>query len=263
MRCKNFGKVRNNQGKLIDSRLYQGLLSIVPKDVASTAYKRVLSDKFQDEILPNLPQDEFGQPLLSVIVKMSKELQNSVNLDKLATAIENELQLKNTHDSTTINAKKELFDKINPFPEKLVFETNRNPKIGFTASIVGKNYQSPAQSEFITALKSILENAGFSIGSINEFENRIGAVGVFDSEALAKGLKEVIRIASSEEGIKALPEEFAHLVISSLYDTPQVQRLLSYLNTEDVLKTVLGSKYDLYKARYENHSNISSESNRR
>lgn len=259
MKCKNFGKVRNKQGKLVDSRLYKGLLSIAPKNVATTAYKRVLSDKFQDEILPNLPKDEFGQPLLSVIVKMSKELQNSVNLDKLSTAIENELQLKNTHDSTTISVKKELFDKINPFPEKLVFEINRNPKIGFTASIVGKNYQSPTQSEFITTLKSILEKAGFSIGSINEFENRIGAIGVFDSEALAKGLKEVIRVANTQEGIDSIPEEFAHLVISSLYDTPQVQRLLSYLNTPGVLEVILGSKYDLYKARYKNQDKLIKE----
>ena len=259
MKCKNFGKVRNKQGKLVDSRLYQGLLSIVPKNIASTAYKRVLSEEFQEKILPKLPQDEFGQPLLSVVVKMSNELKKYCNLDKLAKQIEDELRLQSSHDSTNIAAKEKLFDKIKPFPEKLVFEINRNSKIGFTASIVGKNYQSPTQSEFITTLKSILENAGFSIGSINEFENRVGAVGVFDSEALAKGLKEVIRIANTQEGIDSIPEEFAHLVISSLYDTPQVQRLLSYLNTPGILEVILGSKYDLYKARYKNQDKLVKE----
>jgi len=51
-------------------------------------------------------------------------------------------------------------------------------------------------------------------------------------------------VANNQEGYKAVGEEFSHLVIGSFRDEPIIQRALSALNDENILREILGDEYD-------------------
>lgn len=263
MKCKYFGKVRNKEGKIVDSRLYKGLLSITSKEVADKIYKKTLSDKFITEMLPSFQKDQYGEPTLFSMLLASKELREAVNLDKVAIALTKEFGLTRSQDKDKLLSLKANFDKVNPFKGVLFLNLreHRSSDIPtyWTASISGRDNLTPIQTAFIDRIKSILSEAGFSIGALTDYEKRLGVKGAFDTEAVANSLKEVIRIAEGAEGLKALPEEFAHLVIEGLSSNPSIERLLRYMSTPGIVETILGDDYQQYKALYKSEDKLQRE----
>lgn len=263
MKCKYFGKVRNKEGKIIDSRLYKGLLSITSKEVADKIYKKTLSDKFITEMLPSFQKDQYGEPTLFSMLLASKELREAVNLDKVAIALTKEFGLTRSQDKDKLLSLKANFDKVNPFKGVLFLNLreHRSSDIPtyWTASISGRDSLTPIQTAFIDRIKSVLSEAGFSIGALTDYEKRLGVKGAFDTEAVANSLKEVIRIAEGEEGLKALPEEFAHLVIEGLSSNPSIERLLRYMGTPGIVEAILGDDYQQYKALYKSEDKLQRE----
>ena len=108
-------------------------------------------------------------------------------------------------------------------------------------------------------IEEVLSKAGISIGVLNEFDkqfnitdNKIG--GVFDPityKKNAQGLVELIRIAQGKEGSYSLPEEFAHVVISSIKDNPLYNRLINTLDQE-TMRDIFGDSFEQYNSLYNN-----------
>lgn len=70
--------------------------------------------------------------------------------------------------------------------------------------------------------------------------------GFFNPQALndsVSGLYGVINIANNMQGFEALPEEYAHLVIEALKDTPIIRRLENLI-TDEITREVLGNDYE-------------------
>lgn len=263
MRCKYFGKVRNNEGKIVDSRLYQGLLSITSPAMAKKIYGKTITDKFVNEVLPRIPHDSLGEPTLLSILAASEELRNSVNLDAVTKALARDMNLGRPMSKEEVDRIAEDFKKVNPFKGTIYLnpvehKSNESP-VYWTATISGRDQMSPRYAKFIDSLKGILSDAGFSIGALNDYEKALGVRGVLDTDAVASGMKEVIRLAQSPEGIRALPEEFAHLVINGLSSEPRVERLLQYIKTPGVIEKILGDDYQQYKELYGSEEKLAKE----
>lgn len=263
MRCKYFGKVRNREGRVVDSRLYKSLLSITSPEIAREIYGKTLTDQFVNEVLPKIPHDSLGEPTLLSILAASKKLRESVNLDLVAKALEQDMSLNRPMTKEEVDKMAEGFKKVNPFKGTLFLNPKEhkpdNSPAYWTADLSGRDQLSPKYASFIDQIKGILSDAGFSIGALNEYEKALGVKGVLDTDAVATGLKEVIRLADSPEGIKALPEEFAHLVINGLSSEPRVERLLEYLKTPGVVEAILGDDYEQYKELYQSDDKLRKE----
>lgn len=259
MKCKYFGKVRNSDGKIVDSRLYKGLLSITTPEIANKIYGKTQTEEFESKMLPRLPLDTSGEPTLLSILAISKELRDSSDLNKVARALEADLNLNKPRTKGELDIMAEGFEKVNPFKGKLymnlVEHSSSTAPVYWTAEISGRDGFSPQYANFMDQLKDILHQAGFSIGSLTEYERNLGVKGVLDTDAIANGLKEVIRLAEGTEGLKALPEEFAHLIISGV-DAPPVSRLLDYLRTPGVVEKILGDEYQTYRDLYKSDDKL-------
>lgn len=263
MKCKYFGKVRDRSGKIVDSKLYKGLLSITSPKIAQRVYGKTLTDQFINDVLPKVPHDSLGEPTLLSVLASSEELRKVSDLDAVTKALEKDMGINRPMTKAQADQFIEGFDRVNPFKGTIFV----NPKehnspdspAYWTISLSGRDSLSPRYASLIDQIKGILSNAGFSIGALNEYEKALGVKGALDTEAVASGIKEVIRIAEGTEGLKALPEEFAHLVINGLESEPQIQRLLNYLKTPGVTEKILGNEYSQYKEIYQSEDRLRKE----
>lgn len=104
-------------------------------------------------------------------------------------------------------------------------------------------------------LTKILNRAGVGIGTLYDFEERLGLAGITDfdtAEVTANGLIELIRLSHGKGGLEALPEEFSHLAIEMLgHDHPLVRRLLDAVaSSEEAMREAFGNMYDVYVEKY-------------
>lgn len=115
----------------------------------------------------------------------------------------------------------------------------------------GKMMEEAHQQSFNSALNreiiGLLNSLGFSVLWVDNPKY----AGLFDpSQAkLYNGMMAVIRLARGEKGERALPEEFAHLLIEGMGAHPLVTRLLTNITMEQV-ERVLGDSYEEYVKEY-------------
>lgn len=113
-----------------------------------------------------------------------------------------------------------------------------------------------SQTEFNNSLNNMLSAYLNTLGFKVEIRDDITSsrtIPVSQSERLAEGFKTVIQIAKGERGERDFPEEFSHIIIAGLRNTPLVQRLLEQVRKIGV-KNILGESYDSYKKLYGNNS---------
>lgn len=113
-------------------------------------------------------------------------------------------------------------------------------------------------------IEEVLSKAGISIGILNEFDNRLGIKnnkinGIFDPINYKKntqGLIELIKVIQGKEGDYALPEEFSHVAIASVKNTPLYDRLLNILNENDlndIFESDEVGSFEKYNTLYNNN----------
>lgn len=114
-------------------------------------------------------------------------------------------------------------------------------------SNINKFKQQYATEIINRKLSNILEPVGITRGMLSREEVNAGRAGSTQFTAamgIAGSSATVIRIANNMEGGQALTEEFAHVLVDALYDTPLIQRAMTLLNNEDALRQILGDSYD-------------------
>lgn len=134
---------------------------------------------------------------------------------------------------------------------------------GFAINIETKkeNPIEPQNIKFNSALNrrllQILEDVGFDVSIVKGLQQD-GIFSPLNAEENAKGLIEIIKLAEDERGEKALPEEFAHLIVAGLRNQPLVRRALESL-TDEQIQNVLGEQYQNYKDLYKNEQFLKEE----
>lgn len=97
-------------------------------------------------------------------------------------------------------------------------------------------------------LSDIFSDLGITVGHLEEAEVRAGRVGVTDFEAaksIANDFSSLIRVANNSEGVKAIGEEFSHMLIGVFRNEPLIDRLINSLSkNSDSLKLLLEDEYD-------------------
>lgn len=249
------------------SKLFTDLMSHMnSREDATMAWGLTKTDFFKTAF-PDIAKDENGEPTYQA-------LSDALNLDSILDDIKKDMNRAIDLGLVTSNGKPVVFDdahvalgKASEFNEKASKKIAVVEKVddGYVASVVDNTAMNVAEADMNTArrnlnmalLNLLQKKLGFNI----EFSDDPAYNGVFDpllAEKNATNLRTVIMIANGERGLEALPEEVCHLIIAGLKNHPLKQRL-DKLFTEDVVKQVLGDKYDDYVKKYKDGNGILSE----
>lgn len=226
-------------------------------DLAWQLYGIAVNSKFKEDYKDSLRLDSEGVPSFDSIISnehVVKFLGNKLisflrkNFPKRDDSIENyylTLQdAKKFNDESQFN---KYFIATVGYSEQGNLTIILNPKNEYASKKFADQY---AVATLNKKLQSILGKLGVTVGLLSNIEKKYGRVGVTDF-SIAKNLAldsiSMIRVANNMEGAKALSEEFAHLIIGAMRNTPLIQRNISSLRDEKILKKLLGDQYqDIY-----------------
>ena len=220
---------------LTQTDLFKGEFGDLAKDENGEVTYQALSEVLGlDNILDRAKKD-IG---LAVDTGIIDEKGESVKFDNAQTAIER---------ASDYNS--EARDKI-----AVVEETDNG---GYAIRIQDKTLSAISQSETQkTKLKlnkkliDLVHRLGFDVS----FSDNPSYDGVFNpllADKNASGLKTVIDIAKGERGEEAIPEEVCHLIIAGL-ENNQIKERIDKLFTPEIVRGVLGDRYDAYSSKYKN-----------
>ena len=151
------------------------------------------------------------------------------------------------------------FNKKHTFNNAIVVTT----KGGFTIDIQNRNESEAAAkkqfyaNELNSRLMVLLNYLGFDVSVVEKLQQN-GIFNPLNAEKNVEGLTKIIEIAQEKRGIEAFPEEFSHLIIAGLKDSPLIRRALEFL-TDEQIQTVLGEQYEQYKNEYNNNQQLLKE----
>lgn len=273
--CSIIPKVTDKNGNKVDSRLFKDLLSYTNNNrvEATKLYLITKNDKFIHDWGPKLTFDDNNEPSLYSIINKTDLLEESKLLDKLNRDIgfykkgtnRPAYYINNDKNYQDLLKRVILFNQNSEFRDKYVARIIRMADSESHRMFLGVKVEKRNRMNSIDAdkveynynlnnrLKDILASNGVSIGSLTELERRLGINGVADfnvAKTAASGLVEMIRLAEGIRGERALPEEFAHWVIEAMGDNPLINRLLNYINNNNLATEVLGDSYNSYNKLY-------------
>lgn len=133
----------------------------------------------------------------------------------------------------------------------------------YKIQLVPKTTQSTikqAKQRALYNLNKKLEKYMAKLGFATERVDNLETPGVFsplNAETNAQNLKQAIRISKNQAGEEALPEEFAHLLLTGYKNSPLVQRLvISLTQNRDIIEEILGTDYAAYADKYNDSINL-------
>ena len=283
--CAIIPRVKNKKGEITSSKLFIDLLEFTNNDRARTIeiYGITKNPDFIFDFKDKLKFDDNNEPTIGSLIKyagLSKYIPEREVLDNLNKKIGH--YMKGDKSLHLVPFTKDNYDKL--VDKAIEFNTNtdynaiakinkiyKDGKQYLNIEVVSKTRETSkeaADMEYNKRLDDLLISKlgtwGISVGALSDLEERLGINGVTDfnlAKTAAEGLVELIRIAKGEEGIKALPEEFAHFVVEALGDNPLITRLVNaFAKDEAALKEILGNEYDTYNTKYkESKSKLAKE----
>lgn len=238
----------------VDSKLFADIKKVVKDD--KTAWDMWAFSKTAEfkKRYPNVEYDELGEVTFQSYLKETG-LEEAYKKQRSREVAEKDFGIEQPFDTyaeavrkvNQINAEKGKFIALisEEGTKHRVYLEPRDP------IILGKARQQSYNYALTEELLNVLRSLGFDVA----FADNPEYDGIFDPKnaTFNDGLLTVIRIAKGEEGERALPEEFAHLIIEGLQGHVLVQRLLNSLTDEDV-KEILGLTYNRYAKKYNNDS---------
>lgn len=276
--CAIIPKVKNNNGQVVDSRLFKDLLAYTGNNRAETIrlYLITKSDKFIRDWNPKLTLDENNEPTINSLLKktnLSNVIPESKILEKLNRDIgyykrgmdRPALYVNNDENYQKLLQKAIDFNQNSDFKDDYVARIIKIQDTESSRMFIGVKVEKRNRLNSIDANKmaynsklndkliDILASKGITIGALTDLEKRMGINGVTDFDVArnaATGLIEMIRLADGIEGEKALPEEFAHFAIEAMRESPLINRLINNISSNGLIGEILGNEYDTYNTLY-------------
>lgn len=278
--CAIIPKVKNNNGQIVDSKLFKSLLAYTGnnRSEAVRLYLITKNSEFIKQWNPKLKMDENNEPTVSSLLKVTnfnKIIPESKVLKKLNIDIghyKNDqpvLWTNNDKNYSMLVNKAITFNRNSEFNDRYVANIYKMQDTESSEMLLGIKVERRNRTNSETAkkmeynsrlndrLREILASKGISIGVLTDLEKRLGVNGVTDFDTArnaATGIIEMIRLAEGIEGEKALPEEFAHFAIEALGDSPLVNRLINNIDSNGLVQEILGDEYDTYNTLYNGDS---------
>lgn len=231
------------------TELFYKLKKLYGYDKAWDIYGIAISSRFQNDNKSTLSLDKEGVPSFESLMNNSyikkfigksgevKNLQQQFNavedtIDNYKVALE---QAKNFNKNNT-----DFISTIEYQDNKLQVTVAER-----TSELEEKFKNQYASFKLNEKLATILAKQGITIGNLTEAETKAGRVGVTDLNAannIAHNAVQLIRVANNMEGHGAISEEFSHVLIASMRNSPLVQRALSKLMDERIAKAIIGEE---------------------
>lgn len=232
-------------------------------------YGKLMSNQFK-ELFPKVRfNKDTEEPIFQDVIKqcgLNQLLDEKPTLERLNKQYGNEQE--NSYSGVmslmgqAANFNNGIFNE--GYAAKIIFNDNKASMI-----IVPKRDMSPNEIKQIeenyklnSQLEELLDDWGIGIGALDGLEERMGITGKVDfsvAKNAATGIRDIIKLSKGMEGVRALPEEFAHFIVDAVGEIPLKERLINTLNNEDILKEILGNSYDNYSKAYNNNQDLLAE----
>ena len=231
------------------TELFYKLKKLYGYDKAWDIYGIAISSRFQNDNKSTLSLDKEGVPSF-------ESLMNNRYIKKFigkSGEVKNLQQQFNAVEDTIDNYKVALeqaknFNKNNTdFISTIEYKDNKlQVTVAERTSELEEKFKNQyASFKLNEKLATILAKQGITIGNLTEAETKAGRVGVTDLNAannIAHNAVQLIRVANNMEGHGAISEEFSHVLIASMRNSPLVQRALSKLMDERIAKAIIGEE---------------------
>ena len=239
-------KVKNQNGELVESKLFNDLLSFTQNRQKSKEYYVIgKNQEFLNEVSEDAKFDENGEITFNSLRKKANlDIEEEKIIDKL---------------NKDLSAGELPFDQA--ITKMQYFNNNHSMRDDYMATIsigtdnkvrleVVKN-TSKNQDKLIDTIKNrtlqdrlryYLTKHGVNVSFLDSNVN--GRYSTENAEKTSDGLYNLIQIAHGKRGEEALAEETGHFIIGALGENPLVDRLMGLLTEENMQKLLGDSKYN-------------------
>ena len=240
----------------IGKELFKNLKKQFGYDIARDVFLRAINPEFISDYKNTLSLDAEGIPSLESLLSNSY-IQKIIGSSRI---IKNLQQQYSETEDTISNYRAHLesaysFNTSSPYRDSFIAIVERSSENKIKVSIVPKNEDNISlfnnqysSFKLNSKLEEIFKPLGITIGNLSAAEVSSGRVGLTDfskASKIATDFSNIIKVANNIEGFNAISEEFAHLIIGVLKDTPMVRRSISTLTSnKDAIIKVLGDQYD-------------------
>lgn len=244
--CSIIAHVRNSEGKVVQSRLFNDLYAhLGDRALTKEYYKTGTDEQFLGRVRDRAKFDENGEITFNSLRKLANI---NVNQERLIA-----------------NLNKEIGAGVYPYDEAItkVLDFNRNSSFNedymatitlskgqYQLSIVPRTKANEAALEREVQNRALrdrlmyhLNKAGVAVGFLNEDDKVDGRYSTINAEKTADGMYQLIRVANGERLTETLAEEAGHFAVGALGNSPLVERLTNTL-TPEVQKRLLGDSYE-------------------
>lgn len=248
--CAYKPNVKNKEGKIVNSRLFDSLLSFFNKNrnEAKKHYFIANHSDFLEAFKEDLEFDENGEVTLDSYLRATKQTEDNVKFLQYL----NKEYGSGEYDVDEAISKAQSFTKSefkkNYIPS-LVWKSNGKVHIEYipkTSEAENNLYNFYKQKNLYDRIIKALRAAGVDVTFIdNPKEGAKGRYSTVNAEQLYNGLYNLISIFNRDTVVETLAEEAGHFVYAALYGTNLVQRLNNAL-TDDVINSLELEALELY-----------------
>lgn len=214
------------------------------------------NSKFLKKYKDTLSLDAEGIPSYESLLE-NEVIQEYIGNDKLRSILDKKYS-KRENTIEDFNSLLELANTINKSHSYkrmvAVVRPDNNDKLQLYFADKTENNIKYFNNQYATfklnrKISDIFNSLGIKVGDLEDIEIKSGRVGSinFDNAKLVAGeFINLINIANNNEGVKALSEEFSHLMVRVLKDkTPLIDRCINSLkNNPEAIQSILGKEYE-------------------
>lgn len=239
----------------IGKELFNGLKKRFGYNTAKTVFLNAINPQFIEDNKGTLRLDSEGIPHLDSVLS-NKYIQKVIGNTKLIEEASKPYQQLDNNIENYIHSIEDAhaFNTTSEYKESLIaLVEQKQDKLQVVIYPKTENKVQEFNHQYSTIklneqLSKMFSSIGVTIGRLSNIETLNGRVGVTDfskASGIAKDFSSIIKVANNIEGVHAISEEFAHLLIGIFNKEPLIQRALKNLSSNDeALKEILGNDYE-------------------
>lgn len=248
--CSWKPKVQNQKGELVESRLFNDLLSYTQNRQQSKEYYVLgKNQEFLNEVSEDAKFDENGEITFN---SLRKEANLDIEEEKIIAKLNKDLGSGEYPFDQAIT-KMQYFNTSNPMRDDFMATISIGKGDKVKLEVVKNTPKN--QDKLIDTIKNrilqdrlkyYLTKHGVNVSFLdsNTDSNINGRYSTENIEKTSDGLYNLIQIAHGKKGEEALAEETGHFIIGALSENPLVDRLISLLTDENMQKLLGDTKYN-------------------
>lgn len=236
-------------GKMVESKLWNDLLSVTSYKEAKKYYKIATTDiEWREEWGESIKYDKYDEPTLSSLMEYT-DLESKVNIKDVLKRLNKELGSGKYEFDEALD-RVSLFNKNNIYPEKYEAVIKKGKRNKYIISVIDKNPNEYLKSVNLVhqerkrnRLIKLLNDNGVAVKIEDLHDTFDSQYSTIDPTQTAEGLYELIKLCSRNSDNYSLATAAGHFIVGGLGENhPLLQRLFSKLD-EKTQRKLLGDNY--------------------